>query len=435
MPSLQTLFAETSDYNIDSKHLKKVSKVCSRLGSAENLLPSMSYPSVNSAAFDNDLDEVVRCIKHPHMDNRFIKCSDGSVEETFKSFLEREHNDFIDWSEISKLLEEVDTIVLRLKYEYKRPRPKCFLIDVSDRYRTIKDSKSPSFPSGHTAIAYFLSGILSKLIPELTGDLLTLSEMVGQSRIENGVHFPSDILYGRLVGEMLSDSYNNEERRIIDGLKRNHYRECSQNLRDVAEKIRPSHLKVDALDSYARDLAQYIFRTNQIERYSLDFDDCNQSAREFLMGYPSDYVTDDKHISSTLDGIVYTNLLETIDSPQKIIQTHRAFHPDVIERQAPGSLRDFSHASPSGTAYSEPQDILHCLKQCCKIKDQPVLKHIVYEWVHPFCDGNGRSGRLILASDLGYNFDIANQVIDDNYIPMLREFMENTDMNDLVNSL
>jgi fido (protein-threonine AMPylation protein) len=64
-----------------------------------------------------------------------------------------------------------------------------------------------------------------------------------------------------------------------------------------------------------------------------------------------------------------------------------------------------------------------------------VLKHIVYEWVHPFCDGNGRSGRLILASDLGYNFDIANQVIDDNYIPMLREFMEDTDMNDLVASL
>jgi len=436
MPSLQTLFVETSDHGIDKKHLKKVSKVCKRLGNVENSLPFMRYPSANSEEFDDDLDEVVRCIKNPCIVNKFLVHADNSVELAFKAFLEREHNGSIDWSEISKLVNEVDSIVLRLKYRYRRPRPRHFLVNVSDSYNGIKESVSPSFPSGHTAIAYFLSGILSKLIPELSGDFSTMSEMVGQSRIESGAHFPSDILYGRLVGEMLSDSYNkNDKSTTTDTLDRDHYGDCSRNLRAIAKKIRPNHSREDSIRIYARDLAEYISRTNEIERYTLNFDDCHQSAREFLMGYPSDYVTDNKHIKSTLDGIVHTNLLKPVDSAQKIMLVHKAFHPDVIEKQFPGSVRDFSHFSPSGTSYANPKEILRGLQQCCKISDQPFLKHIVYEWVHPFCDGNGRSGRLILASDLDYNFDIVNQLIDEDYIPMLRDFMENTSMKDFVYNL
>lgn len=100
--------------------------------------------------------------------------------------------------------------MLRLKFRHNRQRPKQYLADASEYYEDIRDSKSPSFPSGHTAIAYFLAGVLTKNIPSLEGELSTLAELIAQSRIENGVHFPTDIIYGRLVGEMLSDAYNNK---------------------------------------------------------------------------------------------------------------------------------------------------------------------------------------------------------------------------------
>jgi hypothetical protein len=421
---------------MDKKYLKKVAKVCRRLGPVENTIPGMRYPEAGTSEFSADLDEVVRCYNSPCLSSSMLELTNESVEKTFREFLEREYSGFVDWDEIEKLLEEVDSIIARMKHRYNRPRPKNFLVEISDSYNDIDDIGSPSFPSGHTGIAYFLSGVLSHNIPELEGALTTLAELIGQSRIENGVHFPSDVMYGRLVGEMLSDAYNDgENTSSIGSLGKKSYKQCSRHLRDIALKNRPTHSREDALLSYARDLGEYIFRTNEIERYNLNFDECQSAAREFLMGYPTEYITNNSYIASILNGLVYSFLTKPISSVQKIIQIHKSFPEDVLERDLPGSLRSFSHFSPSGVAYPEPCDILKNLKKCFTLESQPVLKHIVYEWVHPFSDGNGRSGRIFLASDLDFNFDIINQVIDENYIKMLRDFMGSRDMNTFVGSL
>ena len=47
------------------------------------------------------------------------------------------------------------------------------------------------------------------------------------------------------------------------------------------------------------------------------------------------------------------------------------------------------------------------------------MRHIVYECIHPFGDGNGRSGRIILLSDLDYNLAKINDLIGHNYINKL----------------
>jgi len=153
------------------------------------------------------------------------------------------------------------------------------------------------------------------------------------------------------------------------------------------------------------------------------------------MGYPAKYISDNDHISSTLECLVCSYFLSPVNTPEKIIQIHKMMNPSIIERGSPGEIRNFPHSSPTGIAYSNPVDIHDNLKAALNVKNKPAIKHIFYEWVHPFPDGNGRSGRIILSSDLGFNFDIVNQVIDENYFNMLIDFMNSNDIEKILSDI
>ncbi|UFS58240.1 phosphatase PAP2 family protein [Subtercola endophyticus] len=58
-----------------------------------------------------------------------------------------------------------------------------------------------SFPSGHTTTAYQAGITLATLLPELAPEILTRASEAGNSRIVLGVHYPIDIMGGRIDGE------------------------------------------------------------------------------------------------------------------------------------------------------------------------------------------------------------------------------------------
>lgn len=57
-----------------------------------------------------------------------------------------------------------------------------------------------SFPSGHTATAWLMAVLCSGWLPALALPLLAWASLVGLSRIVLGVHYPSDVLVGALLG-------------------------------------------------------------------------------------------------------------------------------------------------------------------------------------------------------------------------------------------
>ena len=63
----------------------------------------------------------------------------------------------------------------------------------------LDSAQSPSYPSGHTAQAYYIAEKLSSMYPGLRKKFLTLANMISQSRIDRGVHFPSDIAGGKIL--------------------------------------------------------------------------------------------------------------------------------------------------------------------------------------------------------------------------------------------
>ena len=94
-----------------------------------------------------------------------------------------------------------------------------------------------------------------------------------------------------------------------------------------------------------------------------------------------------------------------------------------IERGKPGQLRNYnSFSKPGGNDYAKPASIFKLLDKLDSIKN-PYVKHIVYEWIHPFCDGNGRSGRVMLLADNQYNFENTLKFCNNNYFDRISQFI------------
>ena len=91
------------------------------------------------------------------------------------------------------------TVYKLVKNKTKRNRPFValpairYLIQPPDRF---------SFPSGHTSAAFVMATIFSTVIPVLTLPFVLLAGLIGFSRIYNGLHYPSDVLVGMVLGIM-----------------------------------------------------------------------------------------------------------------------------------------------------------------------------------------------------------------------------------------
>lgn len=88
-----------------------------------------------------------------------------------------------------------------LKQKTLRPRPYQVRQDV---LMSGKPLDYFSFPSGHTLHAVAFSGVVLAYYPILTGLLIPFTVMVGMSRVILGLHYPSDVIAGALIGASIS---------------------------------------------------------------------------------------------------------------------------------------------------------------------------------------------------------------------------------------
>ena len=90
-------------------------------------------------------------------------------------------------------------IATGMKYAFNRSRP---FVTYPLLITKKSDAGSPSFPSGHTSSAFATATSLSLSYPKwyIIAPSFLWASAVGYSRMELGVHYPSDVLVGAIVG-------------------------------------------------------------------------------------------------------------------------------------------------------------------------------------------------------------------------------------------
>jgi undecaprenyl-diphosphatase len=88
-------------------------------------------------------------------------------------------------------------LYLLLKRTIQRPRP----ADAQAALNAfIKPSDRFSFPSGHTAAAFMVAVLVSAWYPAMAPLVFSVALAIGASRVLLGVHYPSDIGAGAVLG-------------------------------------------------------------------------------------------------------------------------------------------------------------------------------------------------------------------------------------------
>jgi undecaprenyl-diphosphatase len=91
-------------------------------------------------------------------------------------------------------------VVYGLKFLIQRQRPFLFLEMASKLSKGPGEILDPSFPSAHTAFSFMMATLLSLWFPRSRMIFLIVAGFIGWTRIYLGLHYPSDVIAGALLG-------------------------------------------------------------------------------------------------------------------------------------------------------------------------------------------------------------------------------------------
>jgi undecaprenyl-diphosphatase len=97
------------------------------------------------------------------------------------------------------LASAVSNIALKSVGRRRRPEARDGQVVPS---RQVRRPLSPSFPSGHAASAFAFASTMGEDLPVTWVPLHVAAALVGYARVHTGVHYPSDVVAGSLVGAM-----------------------------------------------------------------------------------------------------------------------------------------------------------------------------------------------------------------------------------------
>ena len=175
-------------------------------------------PSNESEETKRDVEMILSTMEKEPLDPRFVDSASESVNSVFYGMCERLGLDPID--DIAEdIAQDVLKIAMYLKYKFLRPRPYQIAPYYDGDIQSMDESaeESPSYPSGHSMVGFALSKLYADQYPEHASAFTDLGRRVGLSRIQAGVHYPSDVQYAKALIEHLMGPLPQEKTASVMG--------------------------------------------------------------------------------------------------------------------------------------------------------------------------------------------------------------------------
>ena len=146
-----------------------------------------------------------------------------------------------------------------MKQVFKRERPFVTIRNVSyDKYNSPTDRYS--FPSGHTATAFSMATSLTLRYPDkpvIIAMSYLYAAIIGYGRMYLGVHYPSDVIGGMIIGSGSAALIYSLRKEIIDvknNLFNEKYKQDTNNINEMpAYMILGMSIGADLLNNLLQD--------------------------------------------------------------------------------------------------------------------------------------------------------------------------------------
>jgi len=91
-------------------------------------------------------------------------------------------------------------VIYGLKFLVKRERPLFFLDMASKLSKGPGEILDPSFPSAHSAYTFMMATLLAFWFPRYRIIFFIIAGFIGWTRIYLGLHYPTDVMVGGILG-------------------------------------------------------------------------------------------------------------------------------------------------------------------------------------------------------------------------------------------
>ena len=98
-------------------------------------------------------------------------------------------------------------VIYGLKFLTQRQRPFLFLDMASKLSKGPGEILDPSFPSAHAAFSFMMAALLSYWFPRYRVIFFVIAGFIGWTRIYLGLHYPTDVITGGLLGYGITRIY------------------------------------------------------------------------------------------------------------------------------------------------------------------------------------------------------------------------------------
>jgi 8-oxo-dGTP pyrophosphatase MutT (NUDIX family) len=189
----------------------------------------MDPPLLSSKSLLKELSHLSNMMSKPTLSLEFAEEVDRDLTSPFRRLLETIGKADEADPVINKLVRISTPVILKLKESFGRLRPEDQAAELGVPFTAVNSEgqmysgtgeKTPSYPSGHSMQSKLLSLALGQMYPEIKDMLEELAAAIGKSRLEMGVHFPSDHEYGCRAAEALFDHMDEMGSEKTSGVKK-----------------------------------------------------------------------------------------------------------------------------------------------------------------------------------------------------------------------